>query len=147
MHILVSKAHFMTLFVLWELHLWLHSSAAILMRSALFRDITQRQVVIVYQRVGTTYTSHLQGSRSPRRKQNQPTNQRAKLKSTSLGQLLMAAGSNLCSAVLLVSLKCKGPAFLKAHHLEIVIGQSGSKWAFELNRRKVDCVWYAVTSP
>jgi hypothetical protein len=36
-------------------------------RSALFWDITQRRVVIVYRRFGTTYPSHLQGSRSPRR--------------------------------------------------------------------------------
>jgi hypothetical protein len=35
-------------------------------RSALFWDITQRRVVILYQRFGTTYRSHLQGSRSPR---------------------------------------------------------------------------------
>jgi hypothetical protein len=33
-------------------------------RSALFRDITQRRVVILYLRFGTTYRSHLQGSRS-----------------------------------------------------------------------------------
>jgi hypothetical protein len=32
------------------------------MRTALFWDITQRRVVIVYRRVGTTYRSHLQGS-------------------------------------------------------------------------------------
>jgi hypothetical protein len=37
------------------------------MRSALFWDITQRWVVIVYRRFGTTYRSHLQRSRSPRR--------------------------------------------------------------------------------
>jgi hypothetical protein len=30
-------------------------------RSALFWDITQRQVVIIYRRFGTTYRSHLQG--------------------------------------------------------------------------------------
>jgi hypothetical protein len=35
------------------------------MRSALFWDITQRRVVIVYRRFGTIYLSHLQGSRSP----------------------------------------------------------------------------------
>jgi hypothetical protein len=34
-----------------------------LMRSALFWDITWRCVVIVYRRFGTTYQSHLQGSR------------------------------------------------------------------------------------
>jgi hypothetical protein len=36
-----------------------------LVRSALFWGITQRRVVIVYRRFGTTYRSHLQRSRSP----------------------------------------------------------------------------------
>jgi hypothetical protein len=36
------------------------------MRSALFCDVTQRTVVIPYRRFGTTYRSHLQGSRDPR---------------------------------------------------------------------------------
>jgi hypothetical protein len=36
------------------------------MRSAFFWDITQRTVVIPYQRFGTTYRFPLQGSRSPR---------------------------------------------------------------------------------
>jgi hypothetical protein len=36
-----------------------------LMRTALFWGITQRRVVILYQHFGTTYRSHLQGSRSP----------------------------------------------------------------------------------
>jgi hypothetical protein len=35
--------------------------------SALVRGVTQRRVVILYRRLGTTYRSHLQGSRSPRR--------------------------------------------------------------------------------
>jgi hypothetical protein len=39
-----------------------------LMGTALFSDITQGRVVIVYRRFGATYRSHLQGSRSPRRK-------------------------------------------------------------------------------
>jgi hypothetical protein len=43
---------------------WLQASAAMLMRSALFCDITQRRVVILYRRFGTTYRSHLQRSRS-----------------------------------------------------------------------------------
>jgi hypothetical protein len=30
-------------------------------------DITQRRMVILYRRFGTTYRSHLQGSKSPRR--------------------------------------------------------------------------------
>ena len=34
------------------------------LRSALFWDITKRRVVILYRRFGTTYRSHLQGSRS-----------------------------------------------------------------------------------
>ena len=38
------------------------------MRSALFWDITHRRVVILYRRFGTTYRSHLQRSRSQRRK-------------------------------------------------------------------------------
>jgi hypothetical protein len=46
---------------------WFQASAAMLMRSALFWDITQRRVVIPYRRLGTTYRSHLQGSRSPSR--------------------------------------------------------------------------------
>jgi hypothetical protein len=33
------------------------------MRSALFWDITRRHVVIVYRRFGTTYRSHIHGSR------------------------------------------------------------------------------------
>jgi hypothetical protein len=37
------------------------------MRSALFWDVTQRRVVIPYGRFGTTYRSHRQGSRNPRR--------------------------------------------------------------------------------
>jgi hypothetical protein len=37
-------------------------------RSALFWDITQCRVVILYRRFGTTYPSHLKGSGSPRRK-------------------------------------------------------------------------------
>jgi hypothetical protein len=36
------------------------------MRSACFWNITQRRMVILYQRFGTTYGCHLQGSRSPR---------------------------------------------------------------------------------
>jgi hypothetical protein len=35
------------------------------LRSALLCDITERRVVILYRRFGTTYRSHLQGSRSP----------------------------------------------------------------------------------
>jgi hypothetical protein len=38
----------------------------ILLRSALFWDVTQRRVVIVYRRFGKTYRSHLPGSRNPR---------------------------------------------------------------------------------
>jgi hypothetical protein len=47
-----------------HLHLWFHASTAMLMRSALFWDIMQHRVVILYRRFGTTYRSHLQGSRS-----------------------------------------------------------------------------------
>ena len=35
------------------------------MTPALFWDITQRQVVILYRRFGTTYRPHIPGSRSP----------------------------------------------------------------------------------
>jgi hypothetical protein len=35
------------------------------LRSSLFCDITQRWVEVLYRRFGTTYGSHLQGSRSP----------------------------------------------------------------------------------
>ena len=38
------------------------------LRSALFWDITQRRVLNLYRRFGTTYRSHLQVSRSKRRK-------------------------------------------------------------------------------
>jgi hypothetical protein len=37
------------------------------MRSTLLWDITQRRMVILYRRFGTTFRSHLQGSRSLRR--------------------------------------------------------------------------------
>jgi hypothetical protein len=39
----------------------------IISKSALFWDITQRKVVILYRRFGTTYRSHLQGSSHIRR--------------------------------------------------------------------------------
>jgi hypothetical protein len=39
--------------------LWFQASVAWLMRSVLFWGITQRRVVIVYRRFGTTYRSHL----------------------------------------------------------------------------------------
>jgi predicted acetyltransferase len=40
----------------------------LLLRFALFWDITQRLVVVMYRRFGTTYLSHLQETRSPRTK-------------------------------------------------------------------------------
>jgi hypothetical protein len=49
---------------------WFQASAAMLMTSALLRVITQRRIVILYRRFGKTYPSHLQGSRSPRRKES-----------------------------------------------------------------------------
>jgi hypothetical protein len=49
----------------WQNVFWFRASAAMLMRSALFWDITRRRVVIVYRRFGTTYRSHLQGSGIP----------------------------------------------------------------------------------
>jgi hypothetical protein len=45
---------------------WFQASAAMFMRSAFFWGITQRRVVILYRRFGTTYRSHFEGSRSPR---------------------------------------------------------------------------------
>jgi hypothetical protein len=44
---------------------WLRASLAMLMRTALFWGVTQRRVVILCRRFGTTYRSHLQGSISP----------------------------------------------------------------------------------
>jgi hypothetical protein len=44
------------------------ASAAMYVTSALLWDITQRSVVVLYRSFGTTYRSHLQGSRSARRK-------------------------------------------------------------------------------
>jgi hypothetical protein len=41
------------------------ASATMLTRSALFWGITQRRMVNICRRFGTTYRSHLQGSRSP----------------------------------------------------------------------------------
>jgi hypothetical protein len=41
-------------------------SQGLLMRPVPFWDITRRRVVIAYRRFGTTYRSHLQGSRVPR---------------------------------------------------------------------------------
>jgi hypothetical protein len=45
---------------------WFQVSAAMLMTSALFWDITQRRMIILYRRFGTTYRSHLPRSKSPR---------------------------------------------------------------------------------
>ena len=36
-------------------------------RSSLFRDVTQRTLVVIHGRFGTVYRSHFQGSSSPRR--------------------------------------------------------------------------------
>ena len=36
-------------------------------RSSPFWEVTQRRLVVIYRRFGTTYRSHLQGSSSPRR--------------------------------------------------------------------------------
>jgi hypothetical protein len=44
------------------------ASAAMLMRSTLFWDITQCQLVKLYRRFGATHRSHLQESRTPKRK-------------------------------------------------------------------------------
>jgi len=42
---------------------WSQVAGTKLMKSALFRNITQRIVVILYWRFGTTYRSHLSGSK------------------------------------------------------------------------------------
>ena len=47
----------------WMWHAWFHASAGMCVTSALCWDITQRQVVVRYRRFGTTYRSHLHGSR------------------------------------------------------------------------------------
>jgi hypothetical protein len=47
---------------------WFQTSTAMYMRSELFWNNTQRRVVILYRRFGTTHRSHLQGSRSRIRK-------------------------------------------------------------------------------
>jgi hypothetical protein len=51
-----------------HLQKWFQASAAMLMRTALFRDITQYRVVILFRRFGTIYRWSFQGSRSRRRK-------------------------------------------------------------------------------
>ena len=70
--ILHANSNHQLLYVVYEqkltFDLRFQASAAIWMESALFLDITQRQVVILYRRFGTTHRSHLQGSRNPRRK-------------------------------------------------------------------------------
>lgn len=45
---------------------WLWFSPAMLKKSAILWDITQRWVVIAYRRCGITYLSHLQGSKIAR---------------------------------------------------------------------------------
>jgi hypothetical protein len=47
----------------WCCFSWFQASAAILTKSELFCDIPRHRVVIVYRRFGTTYRSHIQGSR------------------------------------------------------------------------------------
>jgi hypothetical protein len=42
---------------------WFEAYAAMLMKSVVFWVITRRRVVIIYRRFGTTYRSHLYGSR------------------------------------------------------------------------------------
>jgi hypothetical protein len=50
---------------------WFQASAAMPMRLRSFwhRPTAQRRVLILYRRFGTTYRSHIQGSRNPRRKE------------------------------------------------------------------------------
>jgi len=44
-----------------------------MIRSALFRDITWRRVVISHRHFGTNYLSHVQGSRNPSRRTSSPS--------------------------------------------------------------------------
>ena len=60
--------------------LTLDPSAAKLIRSALFWDITQCRVVILCRRFGTTYRPHIQGSRSPKRKKKSSSFKKSKKK-------------------------------------------------------------------
>ena len=46
-------------------HAWIQASATALMRSAPFSNFTQSRMRVSYRRFGTTYRSHLQGSRVP----------------------------------------------------------------------------------
>jgi hypothetical protein len=46
-----------------KLNTWFQAYAAMLMKSVVFWVITRRRVVIIYRRFGTTYRSHLHGSR------------------------------------------------------------------------------------
>jgi hypothetical protein len=53
-------------FLIWRNILvvpWFQASAAMLMKYVVFWVITRRRVVIIYRRFGTTYRSHLHGSR------------------------------------------------------------------------------------
>ena len=43
--------------------LWFQAPAVMLIKSVVFWVITRRRVVIIYRRFGTTYRSHLHGSR------------------------------------------------------------------------------------
>jgi hypothetical protein len=44
-------------------HKYVETKLSLIMRSELFWDITRSRVLIVYRRFGTTYRSHLQGSK------------------------------------------------------------------------------------
>jgi hypothetical protein len=63
------------------------------MRSALFWDITQRWVVFMYRSFGTTYGSHLQGSRNVR-KTSWPLNMEGLLPLKMEGLLTLGGGSD-----------------------------------------------------
>jgi hypothetical protein len=66
--IIIKSNHNITNLLIISTHkhkLQFQASATILMRTALFWDITRHRVVIIYRRFGTTYRTHLQGSRCP----------------------------------------------------------------------------------
>ena len=73
---------------IWRLCVVLNILKHKLIRSVLFWDITQRHVVIVYRRFGTTYLSHLHGSRvRPRRAQISSTSrQKPEIRTSYLDQ-------------------------------------------------------------
>jgi len=59
-----STAQKVTMVYLFRL---IHLSTFSFERSSLFWDITQRRLVVIYRRFGTTHKPHIQGPNIPRR--------------------------------------------------------------------------------